>query len=95
MFQGIINLFSEIIQTIINGFFSIYNNAIPAEITNYIGQNTFNIYLFSSEGWFTQPLPLEILFYLILFILLLVFLVRLLWKGTKKFFRLVMGVFKL
>ncbi len=95
MFEGIINLFSEIIETIINGFFSIYNNAIPNEITNYIDQNTFNIYLFSEKGMFGQPLPLGILMYLILFILLLVFLVRLLWKGTKKVISLVMGVFRL
>jgi len=94
MFNGIINLFSEIIETIINGFWLIYNNAIPAEITNYINQTSFNIYLFSEKGWFGNPIPLGILFYFILFMFLLVFLIRLLWKGTKKFFRLIMGVFR-
>ena len=54
----------------------------------------FNIYLFSDTGWFTEPIPLLYLLELVLILLSLIFLLRLLWKGTKKFINMIFGVFK-
>ncbi len=91
--NGIINLITQIIETFISGFFSIVDYIFNYE-ADFLIENSFNIYLFSEKGWFTEPINLIVLIKLILFTFLLVFLVRLLWKGTKKFFSLVMGVFK-
>lgn len=92
---GIINLITQIIETIMNGFVTIFVNIFStnSDILS-LTENSFNIYLFSEKGFFTEPINLMDLVGLILFTFLLVFLVRLLWKGTKKFFSLIMEVFR-
>jgi hypothetical protein len=60
----------------------------------YLDNFSFNIYLFSETGWFTEPMPFEVLIYLISGIFMFIFLIRLLWKGTKKFINMIFGVFR-
>lgn len=92
--DGIINLITQIIETIIRGFMIIFANIFSTTDVYSLTENSFNIYLFSEKGFFTEPINLMVLIAFILFIFLLVFLVRLLWKGTKKFFSLIMEVFR-
>ena len=93
--SGLVSLLSEIIETILNVFHIIMANVVPNDVMDTLIENSFNIYLFSDSGWFTQPILLVDLLYLVLFILLLVFLVRLIWKATKKFINVVFGVFRI
>jgi hypothetical protein len=56
---------------------------------------SFNIYLFSDTGWFSPSIPLIELINMIVITTLFIFLLRLLWKATKKFINMIFGVFKL
>jgi hypothetical protein len=91
--MGLIELFISIIEYFlffIQWIWSYFAGSIP-----YLDDFSFNIYLFSETGWFTEPMPFVVLMYLISGIFMFIFLLRLLWKGTKKFINMVFGVFKL
>lgn len=94
MFSGITSIIIEIIQSISSMIFYVFAMILPDQMTALepIG---FNIYLFSDSGWFTEPIPFMILISLIIVVLMFIFLIRLLWKGTKKFINMIFGVFKL
>jgi hypothetical protein len=90
--MGLIELFINIIEHFLNlvqFVWSYFAGAIP-----YLDDFSFNIYLFSETGWFTEPMPFVVLIYLISGIFMFIFLIRLLWKGTKKFINMIFGVFK-
>jgi len=92
--SGISALLVEVIQFLSNIIYIVFAFILPDEMT-YLESVGFNIYLFSDSGWFTEPLPIIMLFQFGIIIFLLIFLIRLLWKGTKKFINMVFGVFKL
>ena len=90
--MGLIELFVGIIEyflTFIQFVWGYFEDTIP-----YLDDFSFNIYLFSETGWFTEPMPFVVLMYLISGIFMFIFLIRLLWKATKKFINMVFGVFR-
>jgi hypothetical protein len=86
MFNGILNLIIQIVEAI-SGPIYLFLNVI-------FGDYSFNIYLFSDTGWFSPSIPLNDLINMILVTSLFIFLMRLLWKGTKKFINMIFGVFR-
>ncbi len=83
---------ADLIAYIVNYFVSIVYN-IMFYFESYL-QYDFNIYLFSDTGWFSPSIPLTHLFPLIMGITIFVFVLRLLWKATKKFITMIFGVFR-
>ena len=85
---------ADLIVTIIAVFgdivFSVYNVVSQGAFDN-VG---FNIYLFSDTGWFTRPIYIREIVIIICTTFMFVFIIRLLWKGTKKFITMVFGVFR-
>lgn len=92
--SGITSLIVEIIQFFSHMIYLVFAFILPDEMT-YLESIGFNIYLFSDSGWFTEPIPIVMLFSFVTVIFLLIFLIRLLYKVTKKFIVSVFGVFKL
>ncbi len=92
MFDGIFELFFEIIYTINEKVIGLLYRLAP--FMDMTENTEFNIYLFSDSGWFSQSIPLWFLIHFIFTILVFVFLIRLLWKGTKKFINMIFGVFR-
>lgn len=96
MFEGLINLLSEITYAVCQLIAGVVNAGLwPVNLDEYFLGVGFNIYLFSDSGWFTEDIPIMYLLYFILVMIIVIFLIRLLWKGTKKFINMVFGVFKL
>jgi len=94
--SGIGNIISDIIIAFIEVVVVVLENVLGTEdLASILVENGFNIYIFSDSGWFTEPIPIYYMIIYIIIILLFIFLIRLLWKGTKKFIRLVLGVFRL
>jgi hypothetical protein len=93
MFSSISMLLIQIIESFSNMIFTVFAFILPDQMT-YLESIGFNIYLFSDSGWFTEPLPIIMLFQFGIIIFLLIFLIRLLYKGTKKFINMVFGVFR-
>jgi len=91
--DGLINLISQLVTMFSEAIGSIIQST-PLAYMDFLS-NSFNIYLFSDTGWFTHPIPLIELFTFSIILFILIFIIRLLWKGTKKFIRLVLGVFRL
>ena len=91
--SGISGLLIQIIGSFAGMIYTVFAFIFPDEMT-YLETVRFNIYLFSDSGWFTEPIPILMLFQFGVVIFLLIFLLRLLWKGTKKFINMVFGVFK-
>lgn len=87
MFDDIFQLIFQIIGEI-SGYIYYF-------VSSTFGDYTFNIYLFSDTGWFNTPIPFAALAMLIFGIFMFIFILRLLWNGTKKFINMVFGVFKL
>ena len=94
MFDGLIQLFIDIMQPLVTGTAYILRHVLPEEVIGVLVFNEFNIYLFSDTGWFTEPIPIMYIMFIILFFLIFFFLLRLLWKGTKKLIMMVFGVFR-
>lgn len=92
--SGIAGLLVEVIQTLSHIIYIVFAFILPDQMT-YMESVGFNIYLFSDSGWFTEPLPIIMLCQFGTVIFFLIFLIRILWKGTKKFIKMVFGVFKL
>jgi|GEM_PF-6859519 len=94
MFEGLILLFIHIMEPLLNVFITVFSFVLPGSTLDFLLDTSFNIYLFSDTGWFTQPIPLYDMLQIILVILIFIFLIRLLWKGTKKFINMIFGVFR-
>jgi hypothetical protein len=88
MFYSLFNLIFRVIEEIVSyiQFFVGYG----AGWDNY----SFNIYLFSDTGWFNTPIPLGELAVMIFGTFLFIFILRILWNGTKKFINMIFGVFR-
>ena len=93
MFYGISNLLIQIIQAFSVMINDIFMTIFPEGVI-LLSEVGFNIYLFSDTGWFTRPIPLLDLYTFVVILLSLIFLLRLLWKATKKFINMIFGVFK-
>lgn len=92
--NSIIVLFINIMSECSDAFINILDAVLPNEVTESLIFTGFNIYLFSDTGWFEQPIPIIYIISLVMFFLLFFFLLRLLWKGTKKFINMIFGVFR-
>jgi len=90
--MGLIELFGHIIEYFLYLVMNLYQLLLNEFA--YLENITFNIYLFSDTGWFNEPIPLFLLFVLIMSTFMFIFLIRLLWKGTKKFINMIFGVFR-
>jgi len=86
---GITDIISDIIMFFVNMVSDIIS---PFEL--YLDGLSFNIYLFSDTGWFSRDIQLFELSLYIMAIFMFIFLLRLLWKATKKFINMVFGVFR-
>lgn len=86
--DGIANLIGQIVNYFVN---MVYDLAFyfDAEL-----DYTFNIYLFSDTGWFSPSIPLMDIVVLTTATFIFIFLLRLLWKATKKFITMIFGVFR-
>ncbi len=93
--SGLVDLFTEIIRTVLDFVVTIITNIYPSLINDTFVNTGFNIYLFSDTGWFTNPIMLIDIFGFIVILLTFIFLIRIVWKGTKKFINMIFGVFKL
>jgi hypothetical protein len=92
--EGLKTLFIEIVGFFVEFVVDVFMSVIPMDMTEIFTQD-FNIYLFSDSGWFGQEgIPLAHLFSFSLVLFAFIFLLRLLWKGTKKFITMVFGVFR-
>jgi len=94
MFEGLIQLFIDIMGSLASAFYQIVNGVLPEEAIYDLTYNGFNIYLFSDTGWFTEPIPIVYIIIYVMFFLLFFFLLRLLYKATKKFINMIFGVFR-
>jgi len=94
MFEGLIQLFIDIMEPLASAFFQILIGVLPQEVLSDLNFNGFNIYLFSDTGWFAEPIAIIHIICIVMFFLLFFFLLRLLWKGTKKFINMIFGVFR-
>ena len=90
----IIELFINTMSLFYDAFASICGAVLPHEVLTFLSFNGFNIYLFSDTGWFEEPITISYIIALVMFFWLFFFLLRLLWKGTKKFINMVFGVFR-
>ncbi len=93
MFDGLIQLVVEIINEMFNALGILLYNLLPNQL-DMLENTEFNIYLFSDTGWFSPSISLIDIFAITMITLMFIFLIRLLWKGTKKFISMVFGVFK-
>lgn len=94
IFDSIFNLIFDIVNSFVVFVDGLYYQIFPDGL-GYFDNLTFNIYLFSETGWFSEPLYISDVFVLTAGIFIFIFLIRLLWKATKKFINFVFGVFKL
>lgn len=92
--SGLVDLFTDIIRTVLEFVVAIITNIFPSLINETFMNNSFNIYLFSDTGWFTEPIMLIDIFGFIVMLLTFIFLIRIIWKGTKKFINMIFGVFR-
>lgn len=92
--SGLVDLFTQIISSVLDFVVSIITNIFPSLINETFINTGFNIYLFSDTGWFTNPIMLIDIFGFVVMLLTFIFLIRILWKGTKKFINVVFGVFR-
>jgi hypothetical protein len=93
MFDGLIQLFINILNALASAFAQVLEAVFPYELlmTFY---TPVNIYLFSDTGWFSEPIPLIDIINMVMFFIAFFLLLRLLFKGTKKFINMIFGVFK-
>lgn len=92
--EGLKTLFVEIVGFFVDFVSAVFLSVIPMDMAEIFTQN-FNIYLFSDSGWFGQEgIQLSSLFSFSLVLFAFIFLLRLLWKGTKKFITMIFGVFR-
>lgn len=92
--EGITTLIEQIVFFFVNMVDVIFNNVFIDNLGYFSSSYKFNIYLFSDKGWFEPSLTFYELIMLIMGIFIFIFVLRLLWKGTKKFINLVFGVFR-
>ncbi len=93
MFDGLIQLLIEIINQMFNALGILIYNLLPHQF-DMLENTEFNIYLFSDTGWFSPSIYLIDIFAITMITLIFIFLIRLLWKATKKFINMVFGVFR-
>ncbi len=94
MFAGITQLIINFMLEIYNAFVHLFTSVFPIHIREVLYHNEVNIYLFSDKGWFNNPIPIIYIIESVMLFLLFFFLLRLLWKATKKFISMIFGVFK-
>jgi hypothetical protein len=86
MFYSLFDLIFRVIEEIVS--------YIQFFVGSTFGNYSFNIYLFSDTGWFNTPIPLGELAVMIFGTFLFIFILRILWNGTKKFINMIFGVFR-
>lgn len=91
---NIFTILYDIVYFFVEGIMNIISNINTDFYFVDILTTTFNIYIFSDTGWFSQPITVYDILLNTLTILLLVFFIKLLWKVTKKFINMVFGVFR-
>jgi len=88
---SIINLINAIVSVFVDAVYYVFFDIFDIRgVTSY----SFNIYLFSDTGWFNEPIPIIDLLAISMGIFTFIFLLRLLYKATKKFITMIFGVFR-
>lgn len=93
--SGLLNLIIEIVEMFATLVYIVYDTVFSKFALVLNPFPSFNIYLFSDTGWFSQPVSVISVLVLISVIFAFIFVIRLLWNGTKKFIKMIFGVFRL